>query len=114
MRRLAPLAALFAAACATAPQRPAPTPQPVAPRESGALVGLGAAEVGARLGQPRLQLREGDGTKLQWTDGRCVLDAYLYPPPSGQGVARVTHVDARDIDGRDIDQARCLAQLEAR
>jgi len=111
MRLLVPIAAMsILAACAprvTAPA-PAPAPAPVQ-RPSGVLIGLTASEIGARFGQPGFQVREGVGTKLQWSQNGCVLDAYLYPPPNGQGVARVTHVDARRPSGADLDVDSCLA-----
>ena len=116
MRHFAPAAALLlTAACATTP-----TPAPIAPArpaaaepQRGGLIGLTPSEVGARFGRPRIQVREGDGAKVQFATARCVLDLYLYPAGSG-GVARVTHVDARTIDGRDTDQGRCIADIEAR
>ena len=52
--------------------------------------------------------------KLQFAGKNCVLDAYLYPPAGGKGLVRVTHVDARDRAGRDVDQARCVADIETR
>ena len=81
MRRLVPFAALLAAACASTPT---PTPTPVVPTvavaeppQRGGLIGLGANELVARFGTPRLQVREGAGTKLQFLGSACVLDAYL-------------------------------------
>ena len=117
MRHFVPASALLlTAACATtptsAPVAPAPTVVAAKPQRGG-LIGLNPTEVGARFGRPRLQVREGDGTKIQFATPRCVLDLYLYPAGSG-GVAKVTHVDARTTDGRDTDQARCIADLEAR
>ena len=117
MRHFVPAAALLlTAACATTP-----TPAPVAPvtavaakQQRGGLIGLTPTEVGARFGKPRLQVREGDGTKVQFATTRCVLDLYLYPAGGSGGVARVTHVDARTPDGRDTDKARCLADIETR
>ena len=112
MRRLLLLAAvLLLAACARAP-RPAPGPviMPVE-RPSGVLIGLTASELGQRFGQPSFQVREGAGTKLQWSGNGCVLDAYLYPPDSGRGVDRVTFADARRPSGADIDVEACLALL---
>ena len=116
MRHLASAAALLlTAACATTP-----TPAPIAPArpaaaepQRGGLIGLTPSEVGARFGRPRIQVREGDGTKVQFATVRCILDLYLYPAGSG-GVAKVTHVDARTPDGRDTDQGRCIADIEAR
>ena len=93
---------LLAATCSSPPapprrsrRRPAPvTPAAGAPPERGALIGADAGELASRFGAPRLQVREGDGTKLQFAGGGCVLDAYLYPPPA-DGAPRVTHVDTR-------------------
>lgn len=117
MRFLAPaILALVLAACTTTPKveqaRPVPvTPQPV--RQTGGLIGLTVDELGARFGQPGFQVREGSGLKLQWSSSACVLDAYLYPPPSGGGVHRVTYVDARRPSGDPTAQASCIAALDA-
>ena len=112
MRRLLVLASiLLLAACARAP-RPAPEPGPTpVGRPSGVLIGLTAGELGQRFGQPTFQVREGGATKLQWSQNGCVLDAYLYPPPSGRGVDRVSHVDARRPSGVDLDVESCLALM---
>lgn len=102
--------ALLAAACARTPQPTAtPAPLPVT-RHSDDLNGLTAAELIARFGQPGLQVREGVGTKLQWANASCVLDAYLYPGTGGRG-DRVTHVDARRPSGDDLDARACIAAL---
>jgi nitrous oxide reductase accessory protein NosL len=103
---------LFIAACARAPRAVEPSPAPVDPgRPSGALIGLTASDLAGRFGQPSFQVREGAGTKLQWSDGRCVLDAYLYLPESGRGVERVVHLDARRPSGEDYDVESCLNLL---
>ena len=116
MRILAFTLTLVLAGCAATP-RPAPTPArvavPAAPREFGALIGLDANALAARLGLPRLQVREGNGTKLQFAGGSCLLDAYLYPTPTG-GTPRVTHVDTRDREGRNVAQANCITMIETR
>jgi hypothetical protein len=103
--------ALLAAACARtpAPVATAPAPSPVT-RHSDDLNGLTAAELIARFGQPGFQVREGVGTKLQWANASCVLDAYLYPGTAGRG-DRVTHVDARRPSGDDLDARACIAAL---
>ena len=118
MRYLLSAAPLFLlAGCGTTPvpvitpDRPQAGTQ-AAPVERGALIGLDAGGLAARLGSPRLQVREGDGIKLQYGASGCVLDAYLYP--GSGGVARVTHVDTRTRDGRAIDQASCLRMIELR
>lgn len=92
------------------PTTPAVTERP----QSGDLIGLDANALATRFGRPRFQVREGDGTKLQFAGGSCLLDAYLYPPPSGSGVARVTHVDTRNREGRPVAQADCVRMIEAR
>lgn len=112
MRRPILLAAFaLLAACARAP-RPGPGPVITPPeRPSGVLIGLTAAELGQRFGQPGFQVREGSGVKLQWSENGCVLDAYLYPPESGRGAERVTHVDARNRSGVDLPLDTCLGML---
>ncbi len=70
-----------------------------------------ADELGQRFGQPTFQVREGPGTKLQWSQNGCVLDAYLYPPESGHGADRVAHVDARAPSGVDLNIESCLGLL---
>ena len=116
MRYLVPAAMLLLSACATAPESPAEAPRlPVtpSPQISSSVVGLTAAELVARLGNPALQVREGAGLKMQFRSSRCVLDAYLYPPPSGAGLTRVTHSDARLPSGADTDQAACISAINA-
>lgn len=63
----------------------------------------------AQFGQPRIDLQEGKGRKLQFAGPICVLDAYLYP--QGRGEAVVTHIDTRQRDGAPIDQASCVLAL---
>jgi hypothetical protein len=105
--------ALLAAACASAPK---PSVQPVSevPQSThtrGAIIGLTAEELIHRLGTPALQIREGDSLKLQFRSDQCVLDAYLYP--AGNAPYRVTYVDARSRSLADVDQALCIASIEA-
>ncbi|MEO6432354.1 MAG: hypothetical protein ABIO29_00035 [Sphingomicrobium sp.] len=102
---------LSLAGCASAPQ---PTPEHVAPavRPTG-LIGLTGQEIANRLGVvPTLQIREGNGTKLQFRKAGCVLDAYLYPPARG-GAPLVEHVDTRTTSGADRPEATCLADFQA-
>jgi len=116
MRRFFPAVSLFAAACATTPPQPPAQPtRPIvpSPHVSGGLIGLTASELVLRLGSPALQVREGVGLKMQFRSRQCVIDAYLYPPESGQGITRVTHSDARLPSGADTDQAACISSVEA-
>ncbi len=117
MRFIALLAATLAlAACGTTPPPatvapPRPAVAATAP-DRGGLIGLDANGLASRFGKPRLQVREGDGTKLQFAGGSCLLDAYLYPATGGGGVPRVTHVDTRNRDGRSVDQESCVKAIE--
>ena len=118
MRRLIPFAALLIAGCASTPtpepaKPAAPTPVGTKDHAHSTLDGMTANELGQHFGQPRLQIREGDGTKLQFAGPNCVLDAYLYPNPSGAGVARVTHVDTRNLQGGPVNEQNCIASIEA-
>ena len=118
MRRFLPAASLLVAACATTPEQPQeqlPPPTTIVPSQHvhSSLLGLTASELVAHLGQPALQVREGVGVKMQFRSRQCVIDAYLYPPESGQGLTRVTHSDARLPSGADTSQAACISALEA-
>lgn len=86
------------------------TPRPT-PGERG-VIGADAAQLTAQFGPPRLDIREGAGRKLQWAEGPCVLDAYLYPPENAATASpRTTWVEARRPDGRDTDAQDCIAAL---
>ena len=112
MRRFVPPLVMILAACSTVPKTaPVPVATKPMPRPSGELVGLTVHDLGLRFGQPRFQVQEGPGTKLQWAGGGCVLDVYLYPPASGRGVERVTFADARRPSGADIDVKSCLSLI---
>ncbi len=78
--------------------------------------GLGGRDQPALIrmfGQPRLNIREGTGVRLQFRGERCVLDTYLYPARDGAAPV-VTHVDARTPDGADADRAACISALQRR
>jgi hypothetical protein len=116
MRFLIPASMLLLAGCASTPAPP-PKVEPTKPVvvekvERGPLVGLSANELVSRLGTPRLQVKEGDGTKLQFANTACVIDAYLYPGSSG--TPRVSHVDTRTRDGRNAEQQSCIDSIEQR
>lgn len=63
------------------------------------------------FGEPRLDVVEVNGRKLQFVGRACVLDAYLYPE-NGREV--VTYVDARRSDGAEVDRAACVDALKRR
>jgi hypothetical protein len=93
---------------------PAPAAPPVnAYTKQGPLVGLDARKLIQQLGTPRLDIRETAMRKLQFANGRCVLDAYLYPPARGKEPV-VTYVDARAPAGADVDPTSCVLALQAK
>ncbi len=89
-------------------QRPRPHVQTLPGLEG--VIGADAEALARQFGAPRLDVRDGDARKLQWSAAPCVLDAYLYPPDGG-GRAIATYIDARRGDGRDVDRAACVAAL---
>ena len=117
MRILVTVSILFVAACAP---RPAPAPTPVAPTPAGpaqhdhrTVNGMTAGELIQHFGKPRLQIVEGDGTKLQFAGPNCLLDVYLYPPTGG-GAARATLIEARNAQGNEVSAQGCAAAIEKR
>lgn len=94
---------------ASAPAQPPASAYGRAPR----IMGADAKQLISQFGQPRLDIRERTVHKLQFANGQCVLDAYLYSPSKGRQ-AVVTHVDARLPDGRDTDINACAAALSRR
>jgi len=118
MRFIVPVAtALLLAGCVARDPAPptVPTPAPVvAPKPQvvhSDLIGATAGQLIQLMGQPALQVREGPGLKLQFRGRSCVLDAYLYPTPSGGLPERVTHVDTRLQSGNATSQPQCIASL---
>ena len=76
----------------------------------GGVIGADADALVRQFGPPRLDIRDGDARKLQWSGTACILDAYLYPGDHG-GRPTATFIDARRGDGRDVDRAACIAAL---
>lgn len=100
------------------PTRPAPPPAagfrvPEIQRMAGleGVIEQDAASLMRQFGDPRLDVREGDMRKLQFSGIACVLDVFLYPLREGaEPVA--AYVDARRAsDGQDVDRAACVAAL---
>ncbi len=75
------------------------------------VIGANAASLTQQFGLPRLDVREGDVRKLQFSGTSCVLDVYLYPKsPNAEPTA--TYVDARrSSDGLDVDRVSCIQTL---
>ena len=119
-------ATLMVAGCASAPT-PAPRPvgQPertaasfptrpaIDKRGLEAVMGKDVGTLKRMFGEPRLDVVEVYGRKLQFTGKACVLDAFLYPDGKG-GAEIVTHVDARRSDGAAVDRAACVDALTRR
>ncbi|BAV65152.1 hypothetical protein [Sphingobium cloacae] len=110
-----PLAACGAGGVVPQTRQPAPPAGPPASAfmKTGPLMGMDARHLTQMLGTPRLDIRESTMRKLQFANGRCVLDAYLYPPGQGKEPV-VTHVDARAPSGADVDPAGCATSLQGR
>ncbi len=139
MRRLVTLtlAATSLSACvsapaptSTAPPRPvitAPPPQDAvrAAPSTGAfrapkvmnlpglegVIGKNATALANIFGPPRLEVKEGDAMKLQFTGSACVLDIYLYPLRPGAEPSATYVAARRSSDSLDVDRAACVAAL---
>jgi hypothetical protein len=90
-----------------------PRPSPIDKRGLGDVLGKGVGDLKRMFGEPRIDVVEVYGRKLQFTGKACILDAYLYPDGKG-GAEVVTHVDARRSDGAEVDRAACVDALMRR
>ncbi len=79
---------------------------------SGGIVGSEARSLIRLFGEPRLDIRDPAARKLQFSDGRCILDAYLYPSRAPRS-AVVTYAEARRMDGTTMDVTTCMDQLKS-
>ena len=126
MRILLLLTTLLVAGCASTP---APVPRPAAPPERTAaaypvrpvldkrgleaIMGKDIGTLKRLFGEPRLDVVEVYGRKLQFTGKACVLDVFLYPEGKS-GTEIVTYVDARRSDGAAVDRVACVDALQRR
>lgn len=101
-----------------APSAPAPrsvtaaVPRVMAPGGLEGVIGMPAAALTRRFGQPRIDLVEGDARKLQFAGATCILDIYLYPVSAGAGPT-ATNVAARlRLGGAVVDPAACIHEIE--
>ncbi len=121
-------AALLLAGCVSAPEsRPSarqpalaertaasfPSRSPAATRGLESVIGKDANALKRQFGEPRLDVVEVYGRKLQFVGKPCILDAFLYPESKG-GREIVTYVDARRSDGAAVDRASCVEALQRR
>lgn len=89
------------------------TPPPITPprvTQNNSLIGHDAASAVRLFGQPRLDVTEGAGRKLQFAGSACTLDVYYYAPRQGANPL-ATHVDARTPDGRNAEIDSCITAL---
>lgn len=116
------VAAFALAACGAGDARPASASKPVdrsvttisdKPKQGGleSVIGKDANALRRMFGEPRLDVIEPFGHKLQFAGKACILDAYLYPDGKG-GAEIVTYVDARRSDGAEVDRAACVNALQ--
>ena len=118
---LAGALALGLSACTTVPANaPQSTPPPPGggPMASAygkphGIIGADAKKLTQMFGQPRLDIRDRSARKLQFTNGRCVLDTYLYSSAKGKEPV-VTYADSRLPTGKDIDPSVCATMLGAK
>jgi hypothetical protein len=92
------------------------TPTPLSKSERRGLndvLGKGVEELKRMFGEPRIDVVEVYGRKLQFAGKPCILDAYLYPDGK-DGAEIVTHIDARRSDGAEVDRAACVNALMRR
>ncbi|TRD11309.1 hypothetical protein FGU71_05240 [Erythrobacter insulae] len=85
-------------------------------REAGleGITGVRASALLDRLGEPRIDLTEGDSRKLQFAGETCVLDIYLYPLNAGAEPIS-THIEARLREGGGpVNRSQCLAEVAQR
>ncbi len=87
--------------------------RPLSARGLEAVMGKDAGALKRMFGEPRLDVIEVNGRKLQFAGTACVLDAYLYS--AGKNAPElVTFVDARRSDGAEVDRASCVDALQRR
>lgn len=109
---LSACAAVPSAAPPTTVTRPAP-PMASAYGKPTMLTGMDARRLIQMFGAPRLDIRDPHVRKLQFANGRCILDAYLYAPAKGKEPV-VSYADSRQVNGTDMDPAACASLLAAK
>lgn len=90
-----------------------PTRPVIATRGLEGVIGKDINALKRQFGEPRLDVVEVYGRKLQFVGKPCILDAFLYPESRG-GREVVTYVDARRSDGAAVDRAACVEALQRR
>lgn len=107
----APVAAQSQAPTTSPQQQPAAQVAVVAPIAGvRGLMGLTREAIGARLGQAGFVRRDGPAEVLRFRGRACLLDVFVYR--EADNTQRVTHVDARTLQGRPTPPDPCLDSLE--
>jgi hypothetical protein len=107
---------LVLAACTTPTPKPRAVPTvsvPMRPTGLERVLGQDTRALTMLFGTPDQDVREDGARRLQFAGPFCILDAYLYPSRAGAEPV-VTYMDARQLDGKDIDRASCVAALVRR
>jgi len=86
---------------------------PASKPQSVAVMGADARGLLRLFGDPRLDIRDPAARKLQFANGQCILDTYLYAPAAGREPV-VTHVDARTGAGAEMDWQACVRLLRTK
>jgi len=90
---------------------PASTPADLGPDH---LSGLARTELTTLLGAPDFGRRDGPAEILQYRNGNCILDVFLYRESANESF-QVAHVEARNLDMQEVPGEDCLRSLrEAR
>ena len=74
------------------------------------LSGLDRAELTVLLGAADFDRLDGPAQILQYRNGTCTLDVFLYRDSSDEPF-RVAHVEARDLELRQVPGGDCLRSL---
>ena len=125
-RRLPPILAIpafLALSACSAGIVPSPSPgfTPAKPGRAATVrspafnvIGVDARALTQYLGKPRLDIRDPTARKLQFGNGGCVLDTYLYAK-NAKGEPVVTHADARNAQsGAPMPWQDCARALAGR
>ena len=75
------------------------------------VIRTGADALVRQFGQPRLDVREADMRKLQFSSSACVLDVFLYPLQPGAEPVATWLETRRASDGAAVDTPACLQAL---
>lgn len=112
--------ALFVSGCeATQPsggavtETPAPALAPAlapATLDPDDLSGLARTELAALLGEADFDRRDGPAEMLQYRNGNCILDVFLYRESANEAF-RVAHVEARNLKMQSVPGEDCLRSL---